>query len=201
VAHWFGADHEALFHDFADIGYLALVAVERAVALVPIFEAGAICVGEALAVHGFPHALALAAVIAKGADVTIVAVPRGGLVVAAAAFGAEIFGAGVVVVAVYRFADADSRFAVVSNGAGIAVQAFAFGEGHSLAAICTETGVFGARIFVVAEAYVVIFDEGRFVDVAVAVVVDPVAGFCGGLGCVASSQPFGCADPLARAGS
>ncbi len=108
---------------------------------------------------------------------------------AAAVARATILGARVFVVAVERHAFAKAIAAQVALGAGGAVVARA-GLGRVLA-------LAGDAIVVCALEVILAHATGRFVGLAIAVVVEQIAGLGLRLGCVAGAQPAAAASPLA----
>jgi len=171
------AEDNRIGEDCAGVGKLALVAVQGAVADVPVLEALAIFVGHAVTLYLEAGALALLAAIPDGARIPVIALQGVVLHGAAAQAVAHVVGARVVIVTSYGQSHAFTRIAVVSYRARISVDAFPLGLGDVLAPLFPFAGIFGAIVAVIADVLVFSFNQSRFVHLPVTVVIFPVAGF------------------------
>jgi len=153
------------------------VAHQRAVAQVPIIEGiDTLLVALALAAHRGPSAHSVAAFVSHCARVQIITVGFVRGVLAAARLGADVVGAGVVVLALHRVRNAGTVNTVVSNRARITVFAGAGLEDLVDAAIFPHALVVRAFVAVVAQVDIVPPHQRRLVRLPVAVVVQAVAG-------------------------
>ncbi len=181
----------------AEEGQFGGVAHEGAVAQVAVFQRQAVGVDVAVAVHGKAGALTLVAGVVHGAWVLVVA--GGGIVLgrAAAQAVAQVIGANVTVVTAYGLADAIAGFAMVADGAGVAVQAFTTVKLFILTAFPALTGVQGAVVAVVANRSP--FHQVHLVHQAVAVIIKGVADLPCRFQRVAVGQSLFRAHPFALA--
>jgi hypothetical protein len=170
------------------IGELFGIADEGSVAEVAIFQGSAISVLLAGAIYLVAGALLVLALVSNRTRIPVITINVVSHKKTAAGFVAGIVGTGIVIVAEDLAADALAGHAVVGHGTGIPVDAFAFVEGQMLAAVGSETGIFGAEVVVVA---------GAFVGFSVAIVVGSVAGFFSGHSCIAVGETFLTANALA----
>jgi hypothetical protein len=115
-------------------------------------------------------ALARFALVVDGARLVVIARDEVGFIDAPFRTLAGIVGAGVHIVANDGRADASSRIAVVSDSAGVVVNAFGACLQVVQATIFAQAGIHGALVVVVA---------GIFVDLAIAVVVKAIANVFG----------------------
>jgi len=123
-------------------------------------------------------------VVTNRTGVAVVAFRVVGDVLASPYLGADVVGAGVVVVAIHRVTDAHAGNAVIRDGAGIAVQAFPFSQGSMFAPGFARAEVFGAVVAVIAEVDEVTAHFGWFIGESVAIVVHPIAGLGRRVECV-----------------
>ena len=142
------------------------VAEQRAVADIAIFKWHTVAIFDAVTLDIETSARTLAASVIDGAWIAVIALAHIEGVEAAAGWVAGIGGADVAIVAVDVGADADSLFAVVRQGADVAVGTLGAGEGGVLATRLWVAGIFSTGILVVATD-VVYF--------AIAVVIEAVA--------------------------
>jgi len=171
----FGAGNDRFRVHDATMGQLLSVTVERAVAYIPVFQGYAILVRQAVTGNLEPLALAVTAFVCHCAGVLVIAILCIVLEHTPSHSVARIVGARIVVVANHRVSKAHSLFAVVSDSTGITVDTLSLGEHFVLAAGFSQTVVIRAIVAVVAQVHVVALDLLRLVNVAVAIVIKPVA--------------------------
>jgi len=196
---WGRACDEGIGNYLALVWQLGFVTGQCAVAEVTIFQCGAVIVILAGTGDGMACANAVGALIADGARIVIVTVRAVVLEQAAAQSVAGVVRTLVIIVTDNRVADTLSPFAMVSNGASVAVHTFSRVQDLVGAAILAVTGVDGARIIVIAEVDVVSAHLLRFIDIAVAVVINAVALLLSRYGGIARRQSLVAAHPLAEA--
>ena len=196
------ARHHRVGHHLALIRHAGLVAEEGPRTGVAVVEGRTIRVGGTFAIDLVAFALPGFATVVDRARVPVIAITLVELHGAAAEAIADVIGARIVVVANYGQPDALPILTVVTDGARIVVHALPLIENHMLTSFLAKAGIDGASVIIVADA-----DGGidrdiiRFINVAVAIVIDPVAGFLPGDGRVAVRQPLLGANPLARTGA
>jgi hypothetical protein len=140
-------------------------------------------------------------VVTKGARFAVVTFAGLGRIGAAASLHAEVLSTGVIVVTCHSIAHADSVHAVVRHRAGVAVLAFAIHQRYMLATIFAITLILGALVPIIAQSDIVIANEGTFVDVAIAVVVDSITCLLDRLQGITGRQSIFRADPTPAAGT
>ena len=161
----------------------------------PVFVTAIICAGVTVITRqrGTGRANARLAAVTDGTCVAIIAVREVGRDLAPGLGVTRVVGARVVVIAGEGGSDTHTLLTVVRLRARVVVEAFAFVERDMAAAFSAQTDVFGAGIVVV---------TGALVDVAVAVVVDPIAELGLRRVCVAGgearvgAEPHTLADPV-----
>jgi len=183
----------------AEIRQARSVTIESAVAKVSILELATSTVLLAGAIHIEPSAHPFLAIVIHRARVIIVAKLGVEFCSATTQPVTGIIGAGIGIVAKHGQADAHPRLAVVPNSTGITILAFAFVKRDVVATGLAQTGIFGTLVAVVTELHVLALDQNRFVDFAIAIIVDAIAGLGYRHQRVAGSQSLFGADPLAMA--
>jgi len=176
------------------------VADKCSVAEIAVFEGSAVSVRLAVAGRFRPLALAIRTQVGHGAWVSVVARFAVGRKFAAPGLGADIVGAGVVVIALHRRAQAGPLGALVRGRARVCVVA-RFAVGRKVAAAGFGADIVGAGVVVIAEIPVLSLQQGSFVGRPIAVVVRAVADFLDRRGSIAFEQPLLVAPELARADS
>jgi len=136
-------------------GQFARIADKGSVAHVPVFQHRTILVGLTVARDLYAQALPADAFIPQCTRIPVVASEFVGLKSAPSVPGAEVVGAGVVVFALHRIADAHPLYAVVRHSARVFIRAFALVQRQLLAARLPHTNIVGAVVSVVAEVDVV----------------------------------------------
>jgi len=139
--------------------------------------------------------------VGYGAWVLIIARPVVGRVFTAPFIGADVVGAGVLIVTFHRIPQAGALHAVVRYGARVAIFTGPTLQHFIGATLIPQTFVFGAGIVIFAEMDVCTLHEVRFVNLSVAVVVEAVAGLNGRGKSVAFEQSLFSANSLAFAES
>jgi len=176
---------------------LLCITEQSAVAQVAVFQSLTICVHEAVARHRNSNAVAVDALVRHCTGVAIIAGKRVRVEIAAAGGGADVVGARVVVVALQRVRDAGACFAMVGHRAGVSVAALPFGHRFVAASFFAEAGVCSALVAIVAHVHIKTVDQIGFINLTVAVIVQPVAHLGPGYRCIAIPESVVGADPLA----
>jgi len=146
------------------------ITMESAIAEVSILQRETIVILDAVTVHRRATTLSISAKVAGGARVAIVTGAEDRVKFAPSGGSAGILCAGIIVIALYGVADADSLFAVVCHSTGVAILAFASLHRSMIASLFAQADVVGALVFIV---------TALFVDISVAVIVHTVADFRG----------------------
>jgi len=194
-----GAVDDAVGVHRALVGQLHLVAVQNAVAQVPVLQSCAVRVFVTLALHLVAGTASLAAGVAYRARVSVVT--RIGVVLGGAAPEsiADVVGARVVVVTRDGEPYADPILAMISDRASIAVDTLSLGQRQMLAPGFTLAAIIGARVVVITDVGVFSLGKCRFIGFLVAIVVHAVARFRGRDRSITVRQPLFGADSLAPA--
>ena len=194
-----GALHHALGDYSALVGKGLSVAEEGPIALITIFEDGAVTILGAIAADGNALALPGSALISHSTRVAIVTV--GGVVRedAAPINAAGIVGAGVIIVADGGGTLADAGSAVVRYCTRIVVTALGTIQGLIGAACDEVTYIFGTVVAIVTKVHEIATHSSGFINISVTVIVDTIARFCAGHGGITRGEPGLGADPLTHA--
>jgi len=172
------------------------IAPKRPIAQVPVFQSQAVVVLQAIARHLETHALGVAALVPNGTRVPVITITVVGGILAPAGLGTQVVGAGVLVVAFHRVADAGSRHAVVGHRARITIHALSLPQNFMVASVTAFAQVLGAVVAVVAEIDQVAIHLPGLVGAPVTVVIQAIAALrLGHLG-ITVGQPLLAADPL-----
>jgi len=164
------------------------IAQESPVACIPVLQSVTILVRHTITGDREPLALLVFALVRHCAGIIVITVFGVGRERTAAQTVAGVVGAVVAVVAHRGRAYALSLFAMVSHCAGIAVFALPFGKGNVLTAFFAGTGILGALVTVIASRNVDSVLQRGLVHFAIAIIVQPVAGFGCGDRCIAFRQ-------------
>jgi hypothetical protein len=92
---------------------------------------------------------------------------------------AKIICTDVAIVAINRQTNTEAILTVVSDGAGITIDTFAFGKQVVCTSIFIFTGIQRTGVAIVAQFQIFTIDQQRFVHLAITVVVNAVTGLFG----------------------
>ena len=163
---------------------------QLAIADVAVFQLSAVRVLQAVAGYRKPGTLPGSAFVRHGARVTIVTIGLIEGVLATSQSIAEVICAGVLIVAGDGGTQTNSGLAMITNGAGISVQAFPRIKVVVAATGLTIAEVLGTRITVATERQKLPTLFVRFIDEAIAVIVLAIAHFGHRHRRVTGAQPF-----------
>ena len=170
------SDHGTRLHT-ALVWQRGLVAEESAVAEVSILQVGTVCVLLAVAGDRRSQAIPSLTLIPNGAGVIIVTSTCHRRILATTSIGADVFSAGVFVVALDRIAHADHTLAMVRNCTSVAIRAIATFQDFVYATLRPGTLIARTGVAIIAKREVLPFHEIGFIDFAITVVVHTIAGF------------------------
>ena len=171
-----GTHHHRCRIDHALVWELLGVALECAVAQVAVFERGAIRVGQAVARDRLSPAFPVYAVVPQRAWILVITRTGHCRVVATPHCGAQVFGAGIVIIANHRVAHTGPGFAMVSHRARVPVLASTALQNLVHAPAFARARIRSAVVAVVAQLQVLAFHQLGLVSLVVAIVVKTVAG-------------------------
>jgi hypothetical protein len=172
------------------------IALQSPVAQITVFKHGAIRIRQAVTGHGNAGALALVALVSNGTRVLVVTVGRVEQMLAAPKTVAGIVSARIAVITGNGRPDTDTGRAMVSNGAGIAVQAFSAIQLLVATARLTVAQVLGTGVAIIAQRQKLSPRLVRLVHEAIAIVIQAIAGLHGRGQGITVAQSTLLADPL-----
>jgi len=171
-----GARNYRVGDDRTFVWNLLKIAEENSIAKIAIFKWCAIQIGLAVAVDVCALAEPCDALVSNGARIAIVTRPGNRGVLATSRNGAKIVSTRIVVIALHHIPNACPAITVVGNGTGVSVVAITDFEQLVNAPVFATTGVCGAVIVISAQLQVLALDQFGLINLAIAVIIDTVAG-------------------------
>jgi hypothetical protein len=172
-----GASDHRLGIDDTEEGHLAGVANQDSITEVAIFQCFAVDIHLAIARNWRAGTGPLKALVCQAAWVAVVAVEGIVRVEASPRLVAGIVSTQIVIVAIDSRPDALATVTMVGDGAWVPIETLGSREGLMDAPILPLASIIGAAIVVIAKLGQLPFEEARFIDIPITIVIYTVAWF------------------------
>jgi len=168
---------------------------QNSVAETTVFHRSTVTIFHALAINCLTGADPIRAMVAQGANHAIIAITPHWLILTPTLFGADVVGAGILVIAHHRVPNADTCNAVIGHRAGVAIQTLALVQSRIFATHIAHATIYGAAVAVIAEVNVAPIDFSGLVYVTVTIIVETIAEFFGRYRRIAVGEPVSRTGP------